>query len=173
MSAFAELTEVLNEHADTEEFVLGPSYEQAPDWVNTLFNAELANTLFPEPNDVEQALSPALQGRLELGRSIRAVDYLWALRERERLRQQLEDVFIWCDALILPATLGPVGTEDECVPDLFAVPWQLLGLPVLSLPLFETEHSLPMGVQLVGAPLGDGRLLRTANWLLHKVVDTG
>jgi len=41
----------------------------------------------------------------------------------------------------------------------------LSGLPALSLPLLAGEGGLPLGVQLVGAPGHDARLLRTAGAL--------
>ena len=43
----------------------------------------------------------------------------------------------------------------------FCTLWTLTGLPALSLPLLTGEGGLPLGVQLVGAPGGDARLLRT------------
>ncbi len=36
------------------------------------------------------------------------------------------------------------------------------GQPGISLPLFEGEDGLPLGVQLVGAPAGEGALLALA-----------
>jgi Asp-tRNA(Asn)/Glu-tRNA(Gln) amidotransferase A subunit family amidase len=46
-------------------------------------------------------------------------------------------------------------------------------LPSLSLPLLSGEDDLPIGVQLVGAPHDDARLMRTANWLIGKVAPKG
>jgi amidase len=36
------------------------------------------------------------------------------------------------------------------------------GQPAISLPLFEGEDGLPLGVQLVGRPAGEGALLALA-----------
>jgi aspartyl-tRNA(Asn)/glutamyl-tRNA(Gln) amidotransferase subunit A len=42
-------------------------------------------------------------------------------------------------------------------------------MPALSVPLMRGGNGLPLGVQLVGPPHGDGRLLRTARWLVALV----
>ena len=47
--------------------------------------------------------------------------------------------------------------------------WTLTGLPAISLPLLTGEDGMPLGVQLVGAPGEDARLLRTASWLMHTL----
>jgi amidase len=39
------------------------------------------------------------------------------------------------------------------------------GQPAISLPLFEGDDGLPLGVQIVGRPAGEGRLLALAEQL--------
>jgi Asp-tRNA(Asn)/Glu-tRNA(Gln) amidotransferase A subunit family amidase len=51
----------------------------------------------------------------------------------------------------------------------FCTLWTLTGLPALSLPLLAGENGLPLGVQLVGPPGRDGRLLRTATALVEML----
>jgi Asp-tRNA(Asn)/Glu-tRNA(Gln) amidotransferase A subunit family amidase len=51
----------------------------------------------------------------------------------------------------------------------FCTLWTLTGLPALSLPLLAGAGGLPLGVQLVGAPGRDGRLLRTAGALIDML----
>ncbi len=41
----------------------------------------------------------------------------------------------------------------------------------MTLPLLQTEAGLPIGVQLVGRKGEDGRLLRTARWLVETLRD--
>ena len=40
--------------------------------------------------------------------------------------------------------------------------FNMCGLPALSLPLFDGDDGLPLGVQLVGGPAGEGPLLALA-----------
>ena len=78
-------------------------------------------------------------------------------------------VFARADAILCPSALGPppegLGNTGDSV---FNGPWTLLGAPAVSLPLLETAEGLPMGVQIVGAPGDDARLLRTADWLMAR-----
>jgi Asp-tRNA(Asn)/Glu-tRNA(Gln) amidotransferase A subunit family amidase len=54
----------------------------------------------------------------------------------------------------------------------FCTLWTLTGLRALSLPLLAGEGALPLGVQLVGPPGRDGRLLRTATALIEMLRET-
>ena len=48
--------------------------------------------------------------------------------------------------------------------------WTYLGVPAVTLPLLEVD-GLPLGVQLIGSPRDDGRLLRTAQWLVKRLAE--
>ena len=84
-----------------------------------------------------------------------------------RLTELLEQRY---DAILTPAAEGtaPAGLESTGEPT-FCTLWTLLGLPAVSVPLLRGANGLPLGVQLVGARHGDGRLLRTARWLVEAV----
>ena len=55
----------------------------------------------------------------------------------------------------------------------FCTLWSYTGLPSITLPLLSGPAGLPLGVQVVGAAGDDGRLLRTANWIVKTLSDTG
>ena len=71
------------------------------------------------------------------------------------------------DALVTPSAPGqaPAGLEWTGDP-VFNSLWTLVGFPALNVPLLESSEGLPIGVQLVGAPGRDERLLRTARTLI-------
>jgi amidase len=81
------------------------------------------------------------------------------------------------DALLTPALAErplPLGTLDTAAPEPmstftrsglftpFTPVFNASGQPGISLPLFEGEDGLPLGVQLVGRPAGEGALLALA-----------
>jgi amidase len=47
----------------------------------------------------------------------------------------------------------------------FTAMWNVSGQPAISLPLYQGGDGLPLGVQLVGQPLGEGTLLALASQL--------
>jgi amidase len=51
----------------------------------------------------------------------------------------------------------------------FTVPWNVTGQPALSIPSGRTDDGLPVAVQLVGRPHGDGRLLQLAGQLERRL----
>jgi Asp-tRNA(Asn)/Glu-tRNA(Gln) amidotransferase A subunit family amidase len=52
---------------------------------------------------------------------------------------------------------------------MFCSLWTMCGMPAVTLPVMQGANGLPLGVQLVGPRHGDGRLLRTARWLVAAV----
>jgi len=50
--------------------------------------------------------------------------------------------------------------------------WTFCGVPALSLPLLAGSNGMPIGIQLVGRNLYDGRLLRTARWLQDTILNS-
>jgi Asp-tRNA(Asn)/Glu-tRNA(Gln) amidotransferase A subunit family amidase len=88
-----------------------------------------------------------------------------------RYRHGIAALLAEADAIITPATLGVAPVGEATGSPLFCSLWSLAGVPALSLPLLTGEGGLPLGVQLVGAPGDDGRLLRTANWLIERLAD--
>ncbi len=112
--------------------------------------------------------------RIEVGGALPARDYLLAQRARELVRRETADVMEGLDALVgptAPVTAPPLGAETVDVngqsvplrPALlsFTVPLTQAGGPVIALPLGEDE-GMPFGIQILGAPRSEGRLLGLA-----------
>ena len=119
-------------------------------------------------------LSPEVQDALARGRAIAAPDYLAALALRPRLLAPVEEILTRADAIIVPAAPGPApaGLASTGSP-IFNGLWTLMGVPAVTLPLLQAADGRPMGVQLIGRRGDDGRLLRTATWLMDRVAGAG
>jgi aspartyl-tRNA(Asn)/glutamyl-tRNA(Gln) amidotransferase subunit A len=110
--------------------------------------------------------------RLEMGRDIRAADYLSALKVRTRVRADFDAVLERVDAILAPTT--PIaaprigqnttsinGKEEAVRGALIRLnrPANLTGLPAISLPCGWTRDGLPNGLQLIGHAWGEEQLL--------------
>ncbi len=94
-------------------------------------------------------------------------DYRADLKERARIRAVYAALAESCDACItLPAPGGaPEGLGSTGNPE-FAVPASLLGVPALSLPLFE-DDGMPLGLQIIGFFDRDADAFAVASWLMQ------
>lgn len=101
--------------------------------------------------------------------------YLKAQRVRTLIRQDYARVFERCDVVLSPTAPGPafrLGAKigdplSMYVEDAFALPPSLAGLPAISTPAGLSSDGLPLGVQLTGPALSEGRLIATADALEH------
>jgi len=106
--------------------------------------------------------------------------YLGALVQLQAVARGIIGAGASFDAILTPALAQrpvPIGAIDGCGADPMAefaksaafTPFTALvnvtGLPAISLPLFQGEDGLPTGVQLIGGPIGEGRLLALASQL--------
>jgi aspartyl-tRNA(Asn)/glutamyl-tRNA(Gln) amidotransferase subunit A len=112
--------------------------------------------------------APRTRAQLNSGRYIAAVDYLAALRFRDVLRQEVDQLFGRVDVLISPSVpfvapfTDPViedGAEGEMLASGLA---NLTGHPTLNLPA-GLNDGLPVGLQLMGSLAADNRLLSIAS----------
>lgn len=167
-AAFGELLEVLA--GRVAPFELPDTAADAVAWHKLVMEAEIAGSFDDEYERGRERLSPSLCAQIERGRAVTAVAHRAALARAERLRDSFESVFEHVDALLTPAALGtaPAGLESTGDPIMCTL-WTYLGLPAISLPLLHGENGLPIGVQLVGRPGDDARLLRTARWVVKAV----
>jgi amidase len=116
-------------------------------------------------------------GFYQLGKSITAADYAGSRVLIQQSARRLIGFFDTYDALLLPSLAQrplPIGTIDvsstETMAEFskamafspFTATWNATGQPAISLPLFQGADGLPLGVQLVGQPLGEGTLLALA-----------
>jgi Asp-tRNA(Asn)/Glu-tRNA(Gln) amidotransferase A subunit family amidase len=114
-------------------------------------------------------LSRTMLDRLAQSETMTADEYLAALAERNRLRSLHAVLAAQCDACITLAAPGaaPVGLNSTGDPT-FAVPFTLLGVPAISLPLLS-EQNLPLGLQVAGFGGFDAEIFATAAWLTQEL----
>jgi Asp-tRNA(Asn)/Glu-tRNA(Gln) amidotransferase A subunit family amidase len=162
---FAELTEALGEACDAVD--LPGHFGQASKLCELVQMTELAKAFHHYARRGRDQLSPVMQQTIDDGGRVLAHDYLVARDWPALLNDALEAVFVRYDAILTPAAPGPApaGLEWTGSADFNSI-WTFCGLPAVTLPLLQTEGGLPMGVQLVGRRGDDGRLLRTAQWLV-------
>lgn len=107
-------------------------------------------------------LSSSAQGRLATAQNMTQAQYQGLLSERQRIREVYAALHTACDACMTLAAPGaaPVGLDWTGNP-IFTVPTSLLGVPSLSLPVFQ-DDGLPLGLQLIGFTDRDADLFAAA-----------
>lgn len=118
-----------------------------------------ASTLESRP----EAYTPNVRIRLEMGRYVLAEDYVRAMRGRDVLHGEVEDLLTGRDALLLPSLPIPapklgvplvrIGAGEEPVRNVMLRLTQLFnitGHPALTLRSGTTPGGLPAGLQLAG-----------------------
>jgi aspartyl-tRNA(Asn)/glutamyl-tRNA(Gln) amidotransferase subunit A len=96
--------------------------------------------------------------------------YLKAQKVRTLLRTDFVEAFQRVDLIVTPTTPTVAfrfgeKTEDPLemyLSDIFTATINLVGIPALSLPCGVSSEGLPIGLQIVGPPFGEGRLLSAA-----------
>ncbi|ASR35971.1 indole acetimide hydrolase [Prauserella marina] len=121
-------------------------------------------------------LSPQLGELLATGSRISDEEYYAARAVAHRHRPTVLGLLAEGTFILAPAAPGaaPRGLAATGSPVL-SRPWQLLRLPVVTVPGCRTEDGLPLGVQLVGHPDRVPELLAAAEWVeeLTRAVPAG
>ncbi len=109
------------------------------------------------------------RARVYLGLLTGSADYIQAQRIRSRCRAELAELFGKVDCLALPnqagpapmvKDVGPIDTLYKHVQPEFHGPFNLTGLPTLSVPCGFSDSNLPIALQLVGKPFDESTVLR-------------
>ncbi|WP_417211041.1 amidase [Antarctobacter sp.] len=131
------------------------------------------------PAAVSDRYKPTLRQNIAEGGALTVDDIAEARLTRARLYERMRRFFETCDVLAGPVTgIGPLPVEIEYPPEVaghacrdyidwlrFAFLATLCGLPALSLPVGRDARGLPVGLQLIGPPRGEARLLQIARRL--------
>jgi aspartyl-tRNA(Asn)/glutamyl-tRNA(Gln) amidotransferase subunit A len=113
---------------------------------------------------------------LEAGRYLLATDYVKSQRARTLLKQSFAEAFERVDVIAsptlpaFPPVIGEVYVQSghlrEHVIDAFLrfnIPYNLTGLPAISLPCGFGSNGLPIGLQIAGRAFEEGAILQTAH----------
>jgi len=105
--------------------------------------------------------------RLQQGAAYTSSEYILARHTQSLLRHRFESFFDHFDILLIPTTPvtappieGPDAVAQAPLLTRFTAPFNLTGLPAISLPCGFSAQNLPIGLQLVGAPWVEANLLR-------------
>ncbi len=124
------------------------------------------------------AYTERTRSRLLQGQTVPAVDYLRAQQERRAFSSNLRTSMQGIHALVLPTLPIPAIRIDQADTDILidgvtenatiallrlTMPYNLAGLPAISLPCGFSSDDLPIGLQIVGKPFEESMILRIAH----------
>jgi aspartyl-tRNA(Asn)/glutamyl-tRNA(Gln) amidotransferase subunit A len=111
-----------------------------------------------------------LRNRLRSGAFITARDYVRAYRIRAQLKREFEQVLRRVDVLVTPAEPQPAGplyarpgSAGERTGPVILRPFNMAGLPAVSIPCGFSERGLPLGLQIAGRPFDEATVLRVSH----------
>lgn len=130
----------------------------------------------PQSDDVE----PLTWAFCQLDATHNGADVLAAVSRLQGYARSMIGLFTQFDVMVTPAlgqrpvrigeidscSAAPMGAFEQAIAfSPFTAIWNVTGQPAISLPLYEGEDGLPLGVQVIGQPLGEGTLLSLASQL--------
>lgn len=151
-----------------------PDVEELRWLYRTIQSVEAVTVHHDRMTTAPELFDPEVLQRLRAAAEVPARDYARALRRLGEVRARAGELLDGVDVLLLPTVpvlAPPLGARDTDIGGgwtsprdallAHTVPFSVLGLPALSLPV-PAPGALPVGVQLVGAPGADESLLACA-----------
>ena len=132
---------------------------------------EIAKNLSNVRQKSPELLSLKLRETLDIGSKIDSKDYHQSLTQKEAAISYFQNFFGDIDAIIAPSSLGeaPLLREGNTGNPVCSTIWSLCGFPCLTIPALVSKNNMPIGVQLIGEPECDDKLLGIGGWLLEKL----
>ncbi|MBL8296987.1 MAG: amidase [Rhodanobacteraceae bacterium] len=130
-----------------------------------LMEAEMRQTFAQDLADTQRPLSAAFRGLLDFAAGKSASDYVAADRMLDASVLKARRLFASVDVLVLPTTPCAAARLDQAEPAeqaQFTAFASLSGCPAVTIPMGRTVEGLPLGLQFVGPPGSDLRLLELA-----------
>jgi aspartyl-tRNA(Asn)/glutamyl-tRNA(Gln) amidotransferase subunit A len=106
-----------------------------------------------------------------LASAVSREQYVEARRQCDLLRREIKQVFSTVDVLVTPTLAAPPSTiepiEQSAGLDPSRTrntsPFDVFGLPAISIPCGFTSSGLPIGLQIIGAPFAEAAVLTVAH----------
>ena len=125
---------------------------------------------YHEPNlkTRPQEFGEIVRGRFRVGGMLSASDYLQAQRVRTWARRDFAEVMKAVDFLVTPTMTQPAAAFEGFDPmtttrgKSFTAPFNVTGLPAISVPCGFTESGLPIGMQIAGKPFDEPGVIQAA-----------
>jgi aspartyl-tRNA(Asn)/glutamyl-tRNA(Gln) amidotransferase subunit A len=115
-----------------------------------------------------QDFGEMVRARFRIGGMFSASDYVQAQRTRKLVKREVAETMERVDLLVSPTMTQPAAafegydsTSTVRGPS-FTAPYNLTGLPAISVPCGFTEAGLPVGMQLAGKPFDEPGVIRAA-----------
>ena len=175
-AAFRAALEVLKPHVEIEEAPLptGPFVEAATVILSAEASAAVGDLVAGQA--VQALMAPETHRTPAMFRIIPARDYINALRARQRFHAELLPWVRRYDAIATPVSKRVALPLDKRFSEYFGLNRRtqisglgnLLGWPAITVPNGFGDRGLPTGLQLVGAPWREGRLIALAEAFQQK-----
>jgi aspartyl-tRNA(Asn)/glutamyl-tRNA(Gln) amidotransferase subunit A len=124
----------------------------------------------------EEGFGPEVKRRIMLGTYALSSGYYdayygRAMKVRTLLRRDFDEAFKLCDVICSPVTPTSAFAFGEktadplamYLADVYTISANLAGIPAISVPCGFDQRGLPIGMQLMGNPLAEARLLNVAH----------
>jgi Asp-tRNA(Asn)/Glu-tRNA(Gln) amidotransferase A subunit family amidase len=151
--------------AQIEEPPLPEGLDESPAVHHTIMAYEGAQALGETVARSPARASSVLREFLARGATIPAADYRAALAARDELIERFGTWAAPYDAVLTPPAAGEAPGRETTGDPRFCTRWTLLGAPALVVPTGLGRRGLPLGLQLVGTPGSDRRLLGAGAWV--------
>jgi aspartyl-tRNA(Asn)/glutamyl-tRNA(Gln) amidotransferase subunit A len=119
--------------------------------------------------DQRQDFGAGVRNRVLTGAFLSAADYIQAQRARSVLIGQLQAILESVEAIVSPAAAKPASSFADFDPDSafrtpsFTNPFNLSGLPAISVPCGFSSATLPIGLQIAGRAFDEATVFRIAH----------
>ncbi len=131
----------------------------------TIWTYEIARCLADEHRRFRELIREPLRGMLDEGAAMPRAEYDDALACLRECRVALAAAFDGLEALVVPSAPGEAPDIATTGDPIFNRVWSALGTPAINVPAGRGPSGLPLGVQIVGLPGLDARVLACAAWV--------